>query len=50
MSHLLSMKGVVSGDRIRNAISDLDQLCKCQENNFKVISLVIDYKSEMAAG
>lgn len=50
MSHLLSLKGVLRGDRIRNAIRDLYQLCKCQENNFKVISLAIDYKSEMAAG
>ena len=49
--HLLNLKGVASGDRITNVISDLYQLCKCQENNFKVISqvFVIDHKSKMAA-
>lgn len=50
--HVLNLKGVASGDRITNAISDLHQLCRRQENNFKVISqvFVIDHKSKMAAG
>lgn len=43
---------VASDDRITNVISDLSQLCKCQKNNFKVISqvFVIDHKSKMAVG
>lgn len=50
--HLLNLKGGASGDRITSVISDLYQLCECQENNFKVISqvFVIDCKSKMAAG
>lgn len=49
--HLLNLKEAASGDRIMNVISDLYQLCKCQENHFKVISqvFVIDHKSKLVA-